>query len=124
MPCSAYLKNVAAGLAASIIVFILLYPTFSTDYSDRSEILKAIDDQRDLKRYIEDEFKTKTQIDAQVIKKSPEAYMVNVTSLGAIHIYHRKTKTNIYLDRGILPDGSYGWTCRGDKPKNLPIYCK
>jgi hypothetical protein len=119
---------IGGALCAVILIislFALLYPTYSVDYTDRAEIIKIMNDQHDSQGRIVERLKNKMPMDLSSINRSAgNLYTVEVSSFGVMHIYHIRTKTNIYLEPKLLSNGDYKWSCHGDKPFNLPIDCR
>jgi len=119
---------ISVALCATILIallFAFLYPTYSVDYTDRAEIVQIMNDQHKLQEYVVEKLKNKIPIDLNDVGRPVGGiYTVEINSSGVIHLYHARTKTNIYLNPRLTSNGSYEWSCRGDKPFNMPINCR
>jgi len=138
-------KNIKIFLFA-IVVFIvggvLIYPSLSSDYTSRAEIVHIINEQDDLKLRIKEVLdqggaigeniiqSRMLETDITVIDRNGQRdlrhikYTREVSANGEIHLHHIMLDTDVFL----IPDRANGaairWTCHGTKPENLPSECR
>lgn len=107
------------------LLFVVLYPTLSTDYSDRLISAKVLEQQAPLQATIATELRA-CPVLKNCIAPSHDAledYQRWVDTSGKIFLKILKHNTSVFLTPNTDAEKTM-WTCQSDKPRNVAPECR
>ncbi len=114
---------VYAVAALATVTAVVLYPTLSSDYSNRSKVSLVLMEQKDIK----------DQIEVYLTEAKPRPFTVQpydhktfhreVRRDGSVSIHIWGIDVDLLLTPRVV-GSSVTWTCSSNKPRDVPPECK